>query len=236
MGTARTTGIAGGEAGKQHLRPERPERRGDLAQAHRGTGTAVRPALREHRPARHHRDAGLRSGHRPGVRGRGDDRRHPPACRGEPGDRRAQGTPRGRAAGRGCSSGCAACCAGSPGPLRWCWCWRICIGPTAPPWTCWRSHCGPCPRGGCWWWAARLWLRSAPPKTTRRDCSGLPGPASQNGGIGAPSLPGLHGDARRAGGSRGARAPTRIASWVHDRGWTVPVALRQPGARCGGPR
>ena len=65
------------------------------------------------------------------------------------GDRR-QWSPRSsgrlRWGGRGCSGGCAACWARSLGPLRCCWCWRTCIGPTAPPWTCWRSCCGPCPR------------------------------------------------------------------------------------------
>ena len=63
-----------GDRGRHGVRAGPGHRPGPLARHARHPGAAVRAALRGHRPARHHRDAGLRPGDRPGLRGRGDHR------------------------------------------------------------------------------------------------------------------------------------------------------------------
>ena len=66
-----------GDRERLRLRARPGDRAGDLAQARRHPGAAVRPAVRQHRPARHHRHAGLQPGQRAGLR-RGRDLGIPP--------------------------------------------------------------------------------------------------------------------------------------------------------------
>ena len=66
-----------GDRERLHLRTQPGDRQGRLAHPRRHPGAAGRPAVRQHRPARHHRHAGLRHRQWPRVR-RGGNLRVPP--------------------------------------------------------------------------------------------------------------------------------------------------------------
>ena len=76
-----------GDRGRLGLRARSGDRAGDLAQARRHPGAAVGPAVRQHRPARHHRHAGLQPGQRARLR-RGRDLGIPPRAGRDLGARR----------------------------------------------------------------------------------------------------------------------------------------------------
>ena len=73
-----------GHRGRLDLRAGPGDRPGALAGTRRHAGAAGQPAVRRHRPARHHRHSGVRSGHQAGVRG-GRDHRLPPRAGGRVG-------------------------------------------------------------------------------------------------------------------------------------------------------
>ena len=81
-----------GHRGRFGLRAGPGDRHGAVAGARRHAGAAGQPPVRQHRPARHHRNHGLQPGHRAGLRGRGDDR-VPPRAGGRVRGHRARGVP-----------------------------------------------------------------------------------------------------------------------------------------------